>query len=64
MKYFKTKYVCVDSDGCITICDRLKLKFNNSYLIKEKSYKTVKNLKFNKIEKNLKSKYRKFFLSN
>jgi len=63
MKYFKNKFVYIESDGNLKICTISKLKTSNKYLLKEKDYKTLKQLNSNTIEKKLKSRYRKVFFN-
>lgn len=61
MKFFKNKFAYIESDGSLKVCVFSKLKISNKNLFKEKDYKTFKKLKFNTVEKNIKSKYRKVF---
>ena len=61
MKFFKNKFAYIESDGSLKVCVFSKLKIPNKNLLKEKDYKTFKKLKFNTVEKNTKSKYRKVF---
>ena len=61
MRFLKNKFAYIESDGSLKVCIFSKLKNSNKNLLKEKDYKTFKKLKFNTIEKNIKSKYRKVF---
>ena len=61
MKYVKNKLVYIESDGCVKFPHFFKSSTKNKYLIKETDYKKLKALKFNQVEKNLNSKYRKSF---
>ena len=61
MRFFKNKFAYIESDGSLKVCVFSKLKNSNKNLFKEKDYKTFKELKFNNVEKNIKSTYRKVF---